>query len=202
MMDLPIVCETKPNTIPGAKGYLKVSKTKVNAYKKKFINDNKKFKIGIAYEGTLASKETDRDIPLAYLYPLMMMPDVEVYSFQVDDLTRQMDRIPEEANLIRLGGTFKNWQDTACAMNCMDLMITTDNGVMNLAGALGIKTFGLFNTITEWRWFKTEGEDIAWYKSIKPFQCPTSRAWDVPMEEILKEVKKLKTKKKSENKDK
>ena len=202
MMDLPIVCETQPSTIPGAKGYLKVPKAKINAYKKKFINDNEKFKIGIAYEGTLASKETDRDIPLAFLYPLMMMPDVEVYSFQVDDLTRQMDRVPEEANLIRLGGTFKNWQDTACAMNCMDLMITTDNGVMNLAGALGIKTFGLFNTITEWRWFKTDGEDIAWYKSIKPFQCPTSRAWDVPMEDVIKEVKKLKTKKKTENKKK
>ena len=191
MMDLPIVCETRPDTIPGARGYLKVPKTKINAYKKKYINNNNKLKIGIAYEGTLASKETDRDIPLHFMHELMMMPEIEVYSFQVDDLTRQMDRIPEEANLIRLGGTFKNWQDTACAMNCMDLMITTDNGVMNLAGALGIKTFGLFNTITEWRWFKTDGEDIAWYKSIKPFQCPTSKAWDVPMEKVIEEVKTL-----------
>ena len=102
-----------------------------------------------------------------------------------------MDRIPADVNLIRLGGTFKNWQDTACAMNCMDLMITTDNGVMNLAGALGVKTFGLFNTITEWRWFKTKGDDIAWYKSIKPFQCPTSKAWDIPMKDVLKEVEKI-----------
>lgn len=191
MMDLPIICNTQPSTIPNAKGYLDVPKAKINAYKKKFINDNEKFKIGIAFEGTMASKETDRDIPLEYMYPLMMMDDVEVYSFQVDDLSRQMDRIPEEANLIRLGGTFKNWQDTACAMKCMDLMVTTDNGVMNLAGALGIKTFGLFNTITEWRWFKTDGDDIAWYKSIKPFQCPTSKAWDVPMEKVIAEVKEL-----------
>ena len=195
MMDLPIVCETQPDTIPGAKGYLKVSKAKINAYKKQHINDNDKLKIGIAYEGTLASKETDRDIPLHFMHPLMMLPEVEVYSFQVDDLTRQMDRIPKEANLIRLGKTFKNWEDTACAMNCMDLMITTDNGVMNLAGALGIKTFGLFNTITEWRWFKTKGEDIAWYKSIKPFQCPTSKAWDVVMNEVITEVKNIQCKK-------
>ena len=196
MMDLPILCETQPNTIPKAEGYLKVSKAKINEYKKKYINDNKKFKIGIAYEGTLASKETDRDIPLNFLYPLMQMPDVEVYSFQVDDLTRQMDRVPEDCELIRLGATFKNWEDTACAMNCMDLMVTTDNGVMNLAGALGIKTFGLFNTITEWRWFQTEGKDIAWYKSIRPFQCPTSKAWNIPMEQVVKEVEKLSAKKK------
>ncbi len=197
LMDLPIVCETQPDNIPNAKGYLKVPDDKINAYKKKYINDNKKFKIGIAYEGTMASKETDRDIPLEYLYPLMRLPGVEVYSFQVDDLTRQMDRIPEDTNLIRLGGTFKNWEDTACAMNCMDLMVTTDNGVMNLAGALGVKTFGLFNKITEWRWFKTEGDDIAWYKSIKPFQTTTSKAWDGPVQEIIKEIENLIKKKKT-----
>lgn len=195
MMDLPIICETRPDTIPRTEGYLSVSKAKINAYRKEHINDNDKLKIGIAYEGTLASKETDRDIPLEFLYPLMQMPEVEVYSFQVDDLTRQMDRVPEDCNLIRLGKTFKNWEDTACAMNCMDLMVTTDNGVMNLAGALGVKTFGLFNTITEWRWFKTTGKDIAWYKSIRPFQCPTSKAWDVPMAEVVEEVKKLQCKK-------
>jgi ADP-heptose:LPS heptosyltransferase len=191
MMDLPIICETRPDTIPRAEGYLSVSKPKINAYRKEHINNNDKLKIGIAFEGTLASKETDRDIPLEFLYPLMQMPEVEVYSFQVDDLTRQMDRIPDDCNLIRLGKTFKNWEDTACAMNCMDLMVTTDNGVMNLAGALGIKTFGLFNTITEWRWFKTQGEDIAWYKSIKPFQCPTSKAWDVVMNQVVEEVQKI-----------
>ncbi|MBQ4115293.1 glycosyltransferase family protein [bacterium] len=194
MMDLPIVCETQPDSIPRPEGFLKVGKAKINAYKKLHINDNDKLKIGIAYEGTLASKETDRDIPLEFLYPLMRMPEVEVYSFQVDDLSRQMDRVPQDCKLIRLGKTFKNWEDTACAMNCMDLMVTTDNGVMNLAGALGIKTFGLFNTITEWRWFKTEGEDIAWYKSIKPFQCPTSKDWGTPMKQVIDEIQKIQCK--------
>lgn len=195
MMDQPIVCETKPSTIPKAGGYLKVPKAKINAYKKQYINDNDKIKIGICYEGTLASKETDRDIPLSYLYPLMKLPDVEVYSFQVDDLTNQMDRVPPDANLIRLGRTFKNWEDTACAMNCMDFMVSTDNGVMNLAGALGIKTFGLFNRIVEWRWFKVEGEDIAWYKSIKPFQCPTSGEWETPVSKVMEEIDKIRCKK-------
>ena len=195
MMDLPIVCETKPDTIPKAQGYLKVPKAKVTAYGKKYVNNNEKLKIGIAFEGTLASKETDRDIPLEYLYPLMRLPDVEVYSFQVDDLSRQMDRIPEDTQLIRLGGTFKNWEDTACAMKNMDLMVTTDNGVMNLAGALGVKTFGLFNRIVEWRWFKVEGDDIGWYKSIKPFQAPTAGAWEVPVEKVMEEIEKIRCQK-------
>ena len=190
-MDLPIVCETQPDMIPKADGYLRVSQAKIKAYKNKHINNNDKLKIGIAFEGTMASKETDRDIPLEFMYPLMRMPEVEIYSFQVDDLSRQMDRIPADCNLIRLGKTFTNWEDTACAVNCMDLIVTTDTGVMNLAGALGIKTFGLFNTIVEWRWFQTQGKDIAWYKSIKPFQCPTSKAWDIPIKEVISEIEKI-----------
>lgn len=195
MMDLPIVCNTTPDNIPLTKGYLKVSKSKINAYKKEHINKNDKIKIGIAYEGTLASKETDRDIPLEFLYPLMRMPDIEIYSFQVDDISRQMDKVPADCHFIRLGKTFKNWEDTACAINCMDLMVTTDNGVMNLSGALGAKTFGLFNKITEWRWFKTTGDDIGWYKSIKPFQCKTSKAWDEPVKKIIEEIQKIQCKK-------
>ena len=195
MMDLPIVCDTQADSIPKSSGYLRVPKIKINAYKKRYINDNEKIKIGIAFEGTMASKETDRDIPLTYLYPLMKLPDVEVYSFQVDDLNRQMDRVPADANFIRLGKTFKNWEDTACAMNCMDLMVTTDNGVMNLAGALGIKTFGLFNRIVEWRWFKTDGDDLGWYKSIKPFQAPTAGAWDIPVKNVLNEIEEIRCKK-------
>lgn len=191
MMDLPIVCETNPDNIPAPEGYLKVPQALVKEYGDTHIKKTKKLKIGIAYEGTLASKETDRDIALSYLYPLMQMEDVEVYSFQVDDLTRQMDIVPPGHEFTRLGGTFKNWEDTAAAMKNMDLMITTDNGVMNLAGALGVKTFGLFNTITEWRWFKVTGDDIGWYKSIKPFQAPTSRAWEVPVNKIIEEVKIL-----------
>ena len=195
MMDLPIVCETNADSIPKTQGYLHVPKSKINAYRKKHIPENDSLKIGIAYEGTMASKETDRDIPLRYLYPLMQLPDVEIYSFQVDDLSNQMDRVPREFNFRRLGKTFTNWEDTACAMNCMDLMITTDNGVMNLAGALGIKTFGIFNRIVEWRWFKTQGDDIAWYKSIKPFQASTAGAWEEPVNQILEEVDKLRCKK-------
>ena len=42
MMDLPIVCETQPDSIPKARGYLKVPKAKINAYKKEYINDNDK----------------------------------------------------------------------------------------------------------------------------------------------------------------
>ena len=191
MMDLPLVCNLKADNIPYAQGYLSVPEDKVKEYKKKYIKRNKKFKIGIAFEGSQASLETKRDIPLELFYPLMKMKNVDLYCFQVGDIFKQLDKVPSDCKFTKLAGSFKTWEDTACAMKNMDLMITSDNGVMNLAGALGVKTFGVFNSMTEWRWIKTQGDDVAWYSSVKPFQCPSTDNWICVMEEVIKEVKKL-----------
>ena len=191
MMDLPLVFSTTPETIPTPEKFLKVPKAKVTEYGKKYIGDKKKFKVGIAFEGSAHSFKTRRDVPLSFFYPLMKMPNVDVYLLQVDDIRKQIPQVPVDCKYTSLGPTFKSWEDTACAIENMDLVITSDNGVMNLAGALGKKTFGLFNKITEWRWFKTDGEDIAWYKSIKPFQCTANEEWLEPMTKAIEEVKKM-----------
>ncbi len=191
MMDLPLVCHTNTNNIPLAEGYLNIPQTYIDEFKKKYIGDNKKFRIGIAFEGSASSVETLRDIPLKELYPLMQLPNVQVYCFQVGELTGQIPKVPKSYSFTPLGDKFTDWLDTAAAMKSMDLMVTTDNGVMNLAGSLGVKTFGLFNSITEWRWFKTTGEDIGWYKSIKPFKCKTHNDWEPVIKQVLREVKEI-----------
>ena len=108
--------------------------------------------------------------------------------FQVGDIFGQLKEVPKSCKYTPLAGTFRNWEDTALALKNMDLVITSDNGVMNLAGALGVKTFGVFNSMTEWRWIKTQGDDIAWYKSVKPFQCPSTNDWESAMKKVTEEV--------------
>ena len=191
MMDLPLVCDLKPDNITHAEGYLKVPEEKVKEYRDKYIKKNKKLKVGFAFEGSEASLETKRDIPVDLFYKLMRMKNVDMYCFQVGDIFKQLDKVPKTCKFTRLADTFKNWEDTALALKNMDLVITSDNGVMNLAGALGVKTFGVFNSMTEWRWIKTEGDDIAWYKSVRPFQCPSTNDWVIAMNSVTKEVRKL-----------
>ena len=191
MMDLPLVCNLKADNIPYAEGYLKVPESKVKEYGEKYIKKSSKLKVGFAFEGSEASLVTKRDIPVELFYKIMKMKNVDVYCLQVGDIYKQLDRVPRNCKFTRLGGTFNNWEDTACAIENMDLIITSDNGVMNLAGALGAKTFGVFNSMTEWRWIKTQGDDIAWYKSIRPFQCPSTDDWASAMKEVTEEVRKL-----------
>ena len=190
MMDLPLVCHTTADTIPHPEGYLKVEQKYIDEFREQYVHKNDKFKIGIAYEGSVMGKETDRDIPLRFMYPLMELPGVEIYCFQVSDPSDQMGRVPSNLQFVRLGDKLRNFRDTAAGLKCMDMFISSDNGVMNLAGALGIPSICLFNTISEWRWIDTTGDDVVWYKSVKPIQATTSRAWDETIKRAIEIVEK------------
>ena len=71
----------------------------------------------------------------------------------------------------------------------MDLVISTDNVILNLAGALGVKTYGVFNKFTEYRWFDLSGEDVKWYKSVKPYQAKDMNIWKDVIGTIKKDIK-------------
>lgn len=183
IMDLPFFVKFDLDNIPDKNGYIKIPHGENPLVKK-----TDKFKIGICYEGSEIAIRTGRDIPLKELYPIFDL-DVEIYSFQKDDIKNQMKDVPEKYNFTRLGDTFNSWTDTAIAMGQMDLIVTTDNGVLNLAGALGVKTFSLFNKYPEFRWF-TMDKDIGWY-SIKPYQCKEYNGWADTVKEMLPDIQKL-----------
>ena len=122
--------------------------------------------------------------------PIFQMKGVEFYSFQADEYSEQLKEVDKSIKIYNLAKHFKDFEDTACAMKCMDLIISTDNVVMNLAGALGVKTYGLFNVFTESRWYKTTGDDIGWYKSVKPFQAKTFNDWTNLIKEVKSSIEK------------
>lgn len=183
MMDLPVVTGLTREKICQKDGYLTVPQEKIDAYKE-ITSD--KIKIGICFSGNKEGKVTCRDIPLKDLYPLFELPNTQFYCFQKQDLNKEIPDVPEKYNLINLGPSFNTWEDTACAMKHLDLMISTDNGVFNLAGALGVKTYGLFNKYPEFRWFDMK-DTVGWY-NIKPFQCTEFNKWEEPVTKLKEQI--------------
>ena len=72
----------------------------------------------------------------------------------------------------------------------MDIVISTDNVILNLAGALGVKTFGMFNKHTNFRWYKTTGSNVGWYDSVIPFQVEENNCWSDVFSSIVNELSK------------
>lgn len=189
LMDLPKLLATTVDTIPKPQGYLRISQEKIDAYKNMNLKDSGNVRIGISYRSNPQFKNlTQRDIPLEAFYPLTRLENVEVYSFQVADPKEQLKTLPADIKIVDLSNTFKDFEDTAAAMMNMDLMITTDNVILNLAGALGVKTIGLFNRYHDFRWFNLEGEDVGWYHSVKPYKAKKLNGWHELMEKVVENL--------------
>ena len=182
LMDLPLPLGVDSCFIPYDTKYLNTSK--------KIESKSDAYKIGIAYSGDLSANYGGRDIELKEFFSLAKVDGVQLYSFQVGEPTKALKDMPSDINIVDLGKSFDSFLDTANSLATMNLFITTDNVLLNLAGALGVKTYGIFNKYPNYRWFDLSGEDVVWYKSVKPFQCVTENDWSEVMKRVVAEVKK------------
>lgn len=177
-----VLHETVEN-IPLAQGYIKADKRRQEQYKKKFF-DNDCFKIGIAWKGSKYGNKM-RDIPLEVFYPLTKIKNVKVYSFQKGSNLEQLDNISKGIEIIDIAKTFNDFNDTAAAMANLDLFVSSDNGVFNLAAAIGIKTCLMLNKPSEWRWFLDE-KSTPWYNSVQIFKKQTpEESWQSLLQKIV-----------------
>lgn len=188
LMSLPHVMNARVDNIPLAQGYIKADEKKIETYKKEFFN-NDCFKIGISWNGTKLGNNY-RNVPLKYFYPLTKLKNVEVYSFQKGFGAEQLKNMAPNVEIINLGQTFNDFSDTAAAMANLDLFVTSDNSVFNLAGAMGVRTFVLLNKHAEWRWFLDE-ETTPWYDNVKIFKKQNEDDdWDLLIQKVIKTLKK------------
>lgn len=178
LLDAPFVLKTTTTSIPYPQGYLTVNAPEVKTYASKYLKNKSNLKIGIAYSGDKNANYSGRDIDLKKFNIITNLENVNVYSLQVGSEI-------ENPKIIDLGNTFNDFTDTACAIKNMDIVISTDNVILNLAGALGVKTLGLFNKQTNFRWFKTTGENVGWYNSVKPLQACVQNDWTTVFPQVV-----------------
>lgn len=176
-MSIPMALKLDRDNISVGEGYLEPTKTFGD-----MLFNNNKIKIGLSLSGNKGG-DTTRDIPIEAIEPLTKLDNIQLYLLNKDI---EIDN----PKIINLGKTFKNFDDTAGAMVNCDIVISADNVLMNLAGALGVKTFGLFNYHNQFRYFDLTGDDIVWYTSVKPFVCDDVDNWKGLIDRIIKEVSK------------
>lgn len=168
--------------------YLKVKENDIEEFKNKFL-DNKKLNIGISYYGTENNAFKYRNVDLVEFEPINNLKNVQLYSFQYGDKLKDEFKIQENnMGIINLSKHFKDFYDTAAAVCAMDLIITSDNVLLNLAGALGKKTYALMNAYSEYRWYKLQGDNIGWYKSVKPFVASEMNGWKQIFNKVVNNI--------------
>lgn len=169
LLDIPFVCGAESCNLPYTDKYLDIDEILVQEYAKKYLKSSGCLKVGISYHGNKTANYNGRDIDFSRFKKLLNLKNIEFYSFALED--------EADEKIHSLGSTFRNFTDTACALKNMDIVISTDNVILNLAGALGVKTYGLFNKYPNFRWFNLKGDNVGWYNSVTPLQVEENNCW-------------------------
>ena len=181
-MNLPYYLKMDFSKIPYSSGYLKADKNKVQEYKEKYFSNTDKIKIGLFWIGGEKEKRVARTrfMALTDLKDIIDLKNIQFYSLQVDDPFDDIQFFPE---IIDLGKEFKDFSDTAAAIENLDLVISIDSAVIHLAGALGKKSYLMLPKSTEWRWFKDEKKTV-WYDSVELFVQDVLYDWESVVNKI------------------
>ena len=76
-----------------------------------------------------------------------------------------------------------DFADTAALLTTLDLVISVDTAVLNLAGALGVPAWLLNYYPGDWRW-GTEGDYSPWYPTVRIFRQPAFGEWAAVIEQV------------------
>ncbi len=161
--------------------YLNIDNDIVEKFKNLYFKADK-YRVAIKYRGD-ESGPVNRNISnnkvKLMVKELKKLDNIEIYSFQFED---------EINGVTNLKNMTSNFYETGAIIENMDLVLSTDNVILHLAGALGKKTIGMFNLASENRWFDLGGDDAKWYKSVKPYVTPRLNDWGNLIRQILKDL--------------
>jgi ADP-heptose:LPS heptosyltransferase len=80
--------------------------------------------------------------------------------------------------------TGEDLDELAAAISALDLVITVDNTIAHLSGALGRPVWVMLPYSAEWRYGQS-GSTVPWYPSMRLFRQTEPRDWSSVVAEIL-----------------
>jgi len=146
----------------------------------KNIITSKKLKVGIRWSGNPTFEHQQfRIFPPEPLIELRKFQDIQLYSFQRDHDTREL---PDD--VIDLQHLLLSWEDTAAAIENLDLMITSCTSIAHLSAAMGKRTWVIVPILPYHIW-AYGGDHSPWYqRSTKVYRQTTFGNWNEPFARI------------------
>ncbi|MFG1378393.1 tetratricopeptide repeat protein [Xanthobacter autotrophicus] len=151
------------------------------------------FTIGINWQGN-PSRHVDvgRSVPLSLFAPLAEIPGVRLLSLQHGAGTEQLDEVPFGEAIVRPDADFNAdgiFIDTVGLMPHLDLVVTTDTALANVAGAYACPAFVALRAAPDWRW-GYEGERTPFFPSLRLFRQARAGDWSSVFQRMALEIRK------------
>lgn len=179
LMSVPYMAQT--STI-GHQKYLDVKEEDIQLFKNKHL-DSKQLNIGLVWKASTANTQSDiKSLNLTQLESLLKKEHCQFFSLQIENFEEALNT-PIEL----IGQEFRNFYDTAVALKSLDLFIGVDTSVSHLAGALGVKSYLIYESNTiDFRW-TNENKKSRWYESVEVFSKDEIEHINKNLDDLVKE---------------
>ena len=181
---LPYRFRTSLETIPSPSAYLKADPQSRENWCQAFAAmPPAKRRVGLVWQGNPKHRnDHNRSLPPHLLEDLLSAPGHQFLSLQ-KDIPR--GSVPE--SIADLSPLLADFNQTAAAIECLDLVISVDTAVTHLAGALGKPVWTLLPYAPDWRWLLYR-DDTPWYSSMRLFRQPIPGDWPSVIREIKRSL--------------
>ena len=111
---------------------------------------------------------------------ILSQQDCYFINLQYGDVEEELEQFQQQTDLMIYQDeeidSLQNLDDFAAQVSALDLVISTSNTTVHMAGALGKQVWTLLPYIPDWRWM-LEREDTPWYPSMRLFRQGETGDW-------------------------
>ena len=185
---LPMRFRPAVNSFPQTAAYLRADPAKISRWRERCASSGQGMRVGIAWRGgTLRNRQRLRSLDFKELERLAGAPGCDFFSLQAGDHRETLNRIHERTGIEihdAMSDIGQDFDELAAAIAALDLVITVDNTVAHLSGALGRPTWVMLPYSAEWRYGQCSST-TPWYPTMRLFRQAEPRDWDPVVTEVL-----------------
>lgn len=185
MGSLPRFFRASAADFPARSAYLRADPASVDRWRAG-LAPGPAMRIGIAWRGgSLRSRQFARSIPLSLWTPVLSDNRAAFYSLQYGETAGELAalRASHGIAVTDFGTALDDVDELAALIIALDLVITVDNTIAHLAGALGRPVWVLLPASPEWR-YPRSGETMPWYPSMRLKHRALHETWDCVLERV------------------
>lgn len=145
-----------------------------------------RIKVGIRWAGNPKFEHQQfRRFPENFLFNLSQYPELQLYSLQRDN---NILNLPD--NIIDLQHLLLSWDDTAAAIENLDIVISSCTSVAHLAAAMGKKTYVMVPILPyhTWCYRSPESDTSPYYKTVKLFRQTDKSKWNLSFQKMYRSL--------------
>ncbi|MGB0551468.1 MAG: tetratricopeptide repeat protein [Alphaproteobacteria bacterium] len=171
LMSIPQIFNTTLESVPANVPYLSPSSPKVDSFRAQLGDTD--LKVGLVWLGNPDRQDDGmRSCPETALAQIRAVNQVQFVSLQVGQISPN-----SLGDLLDFGTQCASFDDTAAAVEALDLVITVDTATAHLAGALGKPVWVMLGHHADWRYLM-DREDSPWYPTMRLFRQSSHGDWE------------------------